>query len=54
MEGKVDSRDDVHSSGSEDDKNKSLYSGGFQLLIRIIALEVKLIKLIRKQKVKFL
>jgi hypothetical protein len=44
MEGKVDSRDDVNITGSEEDKNKSFYSGGPSTLIRVIALEVKLIK----------
>jgi hypothetical protein len=31
MEGKEDSGDDVHITGSEDDKNKSFYIGAFNV-----------------------
>jgi len=44
MEGKEDSTNDVHSTGSEYDKNKSFYSRGLSTLVRIRASKVKLFK----------
>jgi hypothetical protein len=54
MEGKEHSTNDVHSTGSEDDKNKSFYSRGLSNLIRIRASKVKLFERNTKQKIKFM